>query len=135
VHHAIRASVLGKLSEFYNTKGLTLATNTSALGFCRKVRRRLLEEEVRSHSVLSREVESKTKSIIDIHMTKPYVSRIIDLDSARVRGLLDESSVKELGIIYETLARVDEEKQAFKVVVRNWILESGYPLFRRKLGV
>jgi hypothetical protein len=111
--------------EFYDDKVSGLADQTTIVDFCRCVRRWLSHEEFICHSILLRAMEEKTKNSIIEALERPYLEHMSELDGPNMKGLLQDGNLWDLGIIYDIIQRVDDDKKPLKILLRNWILESG----------
>ena len=73
----------------------------------------------------SRTMEEKTKNLIMEALGRLYLEHMSELDGPSTKGLLQDGNLWDLGIIYDIIQRVEDDKKPLKILLRNWILKSG----------
>ncbi|KLU80953.1 hypothetical protein MAPG_00049 [Magnaporthiopsis poae ATCC 64411] len=122
---AVGSVYLEPVRRFYESEAARLVPACSAFEFCNAAKRRMLEEEWRCHNILPPCMGDKVKLLIVETVIRPYINQVLRRDSSGIESLLSNASVRELAIIYETVATAGEEKQGLQLVFRNWIMSSG----------
>ncbi|KAJ6008125.1 hypothetical protein N7540_012101 [Penicillium herquei] len=112
-------------TNFYTAEGERLLEAGDAVFFCRAVSQRIVEEQERARTTISKLSEPKILGVIDDVLIRQNIDQIVRLKGTGVKYMIDTDQMEGLQNIYTLNARVDKKKTALCKALTERIVELG----------
>ncbi|KAJ5720818.1 uncharacterized protein N7483_008752 [Penicillium malachiteum] len=112
-------------TDFYTAEGERLLEAGDAVFFCRAVSRRIVEEQERARTTISKLSEPKILQVIDDVLIRQNIAQLVQLKGTGVKHMIDTAQMEGLQNIYTLNARVDKRKAALCKALTERIVELG----------
>lgn len=119
------ADFLRKSREFYAEECERLLREGDASAWLRHTERRLNEETDRCGTTIELETLPKVAQVIEEELIKKHLDDFLNLEASGLRAMVDNDKVDDLSILYNLIARVDNNKTALQYILSKRVVELG----------
>lgn len=119
------ADFLRKSREFYAEECQRLLREGDASAWLRHTERRLNEETDRCGTTIELETLPKVSQVIEEELIKKHLDDFLNLEASGLRAMVDNDKVDDLSILYNLIARVDNNKTALQYILSKRVVELG----------
>jgi len=115
---------------FYKHEAERLLRECDAGTYLQRTNRRLEEEYARSHNTLSPLTEVKIRGVVEKCLITDSIKEVMEMEGSGINVMLDHDRYEELKLLYQLIARVDNDKAILKEKTSTRLIELGKEINR-----
>ncbi|RPB29123.1 Cullin-domain-containing protein [Terfezia boudieri ATCC MYA-4762] len=115
---------------FYKHEAERLLRECDAGTYLQRTNRRLEEEYSRSHNTLSPLTEVKIRGVVEKCLITDIIKEVMEMEGSGISVMLDHDRYEELKLLYQLIARVDNDKAILKEKTSARLIELGKEINR-----
>lgn len=111
--------------KFYEKESADLLREGDASAWLRQTRRRLVEEDARCQTTISRTSGPKIAKVVEREMISAHMTEFLALEGSGIKVMIDNDKHEDLTTLYQLVSRVDPTKTPLKVAMQARVVEMG----------
>jgi len=115
---------------FYKHEAERLLRECDAGTYLQRTNRRLEEEYARSHNTLSPLTEVKIRGVVEKCLITDSIKEVMEMEGSGINVMLDHDRYEELKLLYQLIARVDNDKVILKEKTSARLIDLGKEINR-----
>lgn len=119
---------------FYQNECDGLLRDSDASTWLRQTDRRLSEEADRCETTISQLSEAKIAHVVEREMISRHLKDFIAMEGSGIEAMIDNNRYDDLSLLYQTISRVDEKKDALKTSLAARVVTLGTEINKTVTG-
>ena len=112
-------------TAFYQRECASLLREADASSWLRQTRNRLLEEDARCQTTISRTSGPKIAKVVEKQMISAHLQEFLALEGSGIKAMIEHDRFVDLTALYQLITRVDPTKEPLKQALQARVVEMG----------